>query len=416
MSLARASLWTAASTLVKIGAGLVVIKLLAVTFGPEGVGLAGNYRQLITVLGVMAGAGIANGVTRAVAATPLDANRPSLLLGTAVSLSMGCSLLLALALWLLSAPLSRLLFGDDAYQPAIRALAWLQLGIASTSLLLAILKGYQDARGNALAVMAGSLLGAVAYGISVWLGAYTGALVGLALLPALACVPALVLLFRQTPLGLRALTPSWSWPLAGQLTRFSLMTLITAATLPVGYVMMRNQLATHYTWQDVGVWQGVTTLSDAWLQFITASFSVYLLPALARLQDKRAVRHEILSALRFVLPVAAATGMAIWLLRDVVIHVLFSSAFSAMRDLFAWQLAGDVLKVGAYVFGYLVVARASLRFYLLAELGQFLLLTGFARWLIPLHGALGASQAYLATYAVYFLLCCGVFILYCRRA
>ncbi|MBI0543565.1 lipid III flippase WzxE, partial [Dickeya dianthicola] len=65
MSLARASLWTAASTLVKIGVGLVIIKLLAVTFGPEGVGLAGNYRQLITVLGVMAGAGIANGVTRA---------------------------------------------------------------------------------------------------------------------------------------------------------------------------------------------------------------------------------------------------------------------------------------------------------------------------------------------------------------
>ncbi|ULR30875.1 lipid III flippase WzxE [Dickeya fangzhongdai] len=416
MSLARASLWTAASTLVKIGAGLAVVKLLAVTFGPEGVGLAGNYRQLITVLGVMAGAGIANGVTRAVAAAPPDADRPSPLLGTAVSLSMGCSLLLTLALWLLAAPLSRLLFGDDAYQPAIRALAWLQLGIAGASLLLAILKGYQDARGNALAVMAGSLLGAVAYGVSVWLGAYTGALVGLALMPALACVPALVLLLRRTSLGLRTLTPDWSWPLAGQLTRFSLMTLITAVTLPVGYVMMRNQLATHYTWQEVGVWQGVTTLSDAWLQFITASFTVYLLPALARLQDKRAVRHEILSALRFVLPVAAAAGVAIWLLRDVAIRFLFSSAFSAMRDLFAWQLAGDVLKVGAYVFGYLVVAKASLRFYLLAELSQFLLLTGFARWLIPLHGALGASQAYLATYAVYFLLCCGVFILYCRRA
>ncbi|WOA53515.1 lipid III flippase WzxE [Dickeya solani] len=415
MSLARASLWTAASTLVKIGAGLAVIKLLAVTFGPQGVGLAGNYRQLITVLGVMAGAGIANGVTRAVAAAPPDANRPGPLLGTAVSLSMGCSLLLTLALWLLAAPLSRLLFGDDAYQPAIRALAWLQLGIAGASLLLAILKGYQDARGNALAVMAGSLVGAVAYGASVWLGAYTGALVGLALMPALVCVPALILLFRRTPLGLRALTPDWSWPLAGQLTRFSLMTLITAVTLPVGYVMMRNLLATHYTWQEVGVWQGVTTISDAWLQFITASFTVYLLPALARLQDKRLVRQEILSALRFVLPVAATVGAAIWLLRDVAIHLLFSSAFSAMRGLFAWQLAGDVLKVGAYVFGYLVVAKASLRFYLLAELSQFLLLTGFARWLIPLHGALGASQAYLATYAVYFLLCCGVFILYCRR-
>ncbi len=64
MSLAKASLWTAASTLVKIGAGLLVGKLLAVSFGPAGLGLAANFRQLITVLGVLAGAGIFNGVTK----------------------------------------------------------------------------------------------------------------------------------------------------------------------------------------------------------------------------------------------------------------------------------------------------------------------------------------------------------------
>ncbi len=62
MSLAKASLWTAVSTLVKIGAGLLVVKLLAVSFGPAGVGQAGNFRQMITVLGVLAGAGIFNGV------------------------------------------------------------------------------------------------------------------------------------------------------------------------------------------------------------------------------------------------------------------------------------------------------------------------------------------------------------------
>ncbi len=55
-----------------------------------------------------------------------------------------------------------------------------------------------------------------------------------------------------------------------------------------------------------------------------------------------------------------------------------------MRDLFARQLVGDVLKVGAYVFGYLVIAKASLRFYILAEISQFILLTAFAHWLIPL--------------------------------
>ena len=47
MSLAKASVWTAGSTLIKIGAGLLVVKLLAVAFGPEGVGQAGNFRQMV---------------------------------------------------------------------------------------------------------------------------------------------------------------------------------------------------------------------------------------------------------------------------------------------------------------------------------------------------------------------------------
>ncbi|MGV3069010.1 lipid III flippase WzxE, partial [Proteus mirabilis] len=46
---------------------------------------------------------------------------------------------------------------------------------------------------------------------------------------------------------------------------------------------------------------------------------------------------------------------------------------------------------------------------------QFALLTLFSRWLIPEHGALGAAQAYMATYIIYFLLCSSVFVIYCRR-
>ncbi len=125
---------------------------------------------------------------------------------------------------------------------------------------------------------------------------------------------------------------------------------------------------------------------------------------------------EVVKSLKFVLPAVAAASFTVWLLRDFAIWLLLSNKFTAMRDLFAWQLVGDVLKVGAYVFGYLVIAKASLRFYILAEVSQFTLLMVFAHWLIPAHGALGAAQAYMATYIVYFSLCCGVFLLWRRRA
>ncbi|WP_312837010.1 lipid III flippase WzxE [Pantoea sp.] len=415
MSLARASVWTASSTLVKIIAGLLVVKLLAVSFGPQGVGQAGNFRQLITVLGVLAGAGIFNGVTKYVAQYQHEPTQLRAVTGTASAMVLAFSILLALLFLLAAAPISVALFGDDRYQNVVRIVAFLQLGIAWANLLLALLKGFRDARGNALALIIGSLIGVIAYVVCWRIGGYAGALVGLALVPALAVFPALGLLKRRASLPLAWLRPQWHPALARSLAKFTLMALITAVTLPVAWVMMRNLLAEHEGWQQVGLWQGVTSISDAYLQFITATFSVWLLPTLARLESKQAIAREVWRALRFVLPAVAAASFCVWLLRDLAIWLLFSNAFSGMRDLFVWQLCGDVFKVGAYVFGYLVIAKASLRFYLIAEISQFILLTLFSRWLIPLHGATGAAQAYMATYILWFALCCGAFILYCWK-
>lgn len=111
MSLAKASVWTAASTLVKIGAGLLVVKLLAVSFGPSGVGLAGNFRQLVTVLGVLAGAGIFNGVTKYVAQHHDDAEKLRTVVGTSSAMVLGFSTLLAVVFLLAAAPISQGLFG-----------------------------------------------------------------------------------------------------------------------------------------------------------------------------------------------------------------------------------------------------------------------------------------------------------------
>ncbi len=416
MSLAKASVWTAASTLVKIGAGLLVVKLLAVSYGPSGVGQAGNFRQLVTVLGVLAGAGIFNGVTKFVAQAHDDPAQLRTVVGTSSAMVLGFSTLLALIFLLAAAPISQGLFGHTHYQGLVRLVALVQMGIAWANLLLAFIKGFRDAAGNALALIAGSVIGVVAYYGCYRFGGYEGALLGLALVPALVAIPAALVLIKRRTIPLRYLKPQWDKWLAGQLGKFTLMALITSVTLPVAYVIMRNLLAAHYSWDDVGIWQGVSSISDAYLQFITASFSVYLLPTLSRLTTKQEISREIVRSLTFVLPAVAAASFTVWLLRDFAIWLLFSTKFAAMRDLFAWQLVGDVLKVGAYVYGYLVIAKASLRFYILAEISQFILLMAFSHWLIPAHGALGAAQAYMATYIIYFTLCSGVFLLWRRRA
>lgn len=414
-SLGGSAVWTAFSTAAKIAAALLLVKLFSLQFGAEGLGLAANFMTLITVLGVFAGAGIFNGVTKYTAKYEQQPGQLSQLFATSRTLVVGFSALLAVGFGLFAAPISQALFYSADYQNVVIATGFCQFGIALSNYLLAVLKGYRQAKANALSVIFGTVLGLVAFVIGLYGFGYQGALVGLVLMPALTCIPAYWLLRRSSPSPLGAPFKLFSGEIARHLLKFSAMVFITAVTLPVGYILLRDLLVQHYSLEAVGLWQGVSKISDAYLQFITAAFSVYLLPTFAKLQEKVAIKQEVVKALKFVAVAVIVVSLAIYLLRHWVILLLYSDQFLAMEALFQWQLLGDIFKVLAYIFGYLIVAKAALKLYVAAELLQFALLTAGGYWLIPQSGALGATQAYCLTYAGYFAVCLLGFFIYLKR-
>lgn len=123
----------------------------------------------------------------------------------------------------------------------------------------------------------------------------------------------------------------------------------------------------------------------------------------------------MIKAVKFVGILAIATGLSVFVLKREIILTLYSEQFLPMESLFIWQLIGDVFKVVAYVFGYLVVAKASLKLYVLAEVCQLTLLITIGHWLIPLNGAEGAVQTYLLTYFCYFFICLFAFRRYLKN-
>ncbi|OOS00817.1 O-antigen translocase [Haemophilus paracuniculus] len=405
-SLAGTAVWTALSTAIKIAVGLLLMKLFTLQFGSQGLGQAANFMTLLTVLGAFAGAGIFNGVTKYVA--EFEKNPPQLtaLFATSGAIVVGFSALLAVGFWLFSAPISQWLFYSADFQNVVIATGFCQFGIALSNYALAILKGYRHAKGTAISTIVGVLLGLVAFLISLYGFGYQGALIGLAIMPALTVFPAFFFLKRQLQgVGFLPNLAKFSPDLTAKLLKFSLMVLITAITLPVGYVLLRDLLMANYSLEAVGLWQAMSKISDAYLQFITAAFSVYLLPTFAKLTEKSAIKQELVKFLRIVAVAVIAVSLTIFALKKWIILLLYSEHFLAMADLFQWQLIGDIFKVLAYIFGYLIVAKSALKLYILAEVLQFSLLVGFGYWLIPTHGAIGATQAYAITYLVYFGVC-----------
>ena len=102
-----------------------------------------------------------------------------------------------------------------------------------------------------------------------------------------------------------------------------------------------------------------------------------------------------------MVPSVAVVGLIIYLLRDLIIRLIFTPEFAPMRELFGWQVIGNTLKMVGWLLGYVLLAKANAFVFAALEL-----VTIFVWWLLSLffisrNGALGATQAYAATYALY---------------
>ena len=115
------------------------------------------------------------------------------------------------------------------------------------------------------------------------------------------------------------------------------------------------------------------------------------------------IAKEIYHLNKVVLPIAALSGIIIYLLRDFLIKVLFTNAFAPMQELFAWQMLGDTLKIGSWILGYVLTAKALVGLYIFSEF-IFSCLFFFLVWyLTSLMGIKGVAVAHALNYLLHFL-------------
>ncbi|MGB3226252.1 MAG: O-antigen flippase, partial [Desulforhopalus sp.] len=110
---------------------------------------------------------------------------------------------------------------------------------------------------------------------------------------------------------------------------------------------------------------------------------------------------EILKVYRFVMPIVITGAIAIFLLRDFIIRVLFTEDFYPMRELFPWQLTGDVIKIGSWVLAYIMIARSMVKLYIINEILFSLLFYLLSWFLVGLFGLVGVPMAYAINYSLY---------------
>jgi len=207
---------------------------------------------------------------------------------------------------------------------------------------------------------------------------------------------------------------SWAWLKetpnkedSKKLGKFTLMALASAIAIPVSHILIRNYLTEHISLDAAGFWTGMWRISEAYLMVITMTLSVYYLPKLSGLKDAVSIKKEIRHGQIIILPFVLASAIAMFVMRDWIIWLLFSDNFSEMRQLFLFQLIGDLFKIASWLYGYVFVAKAQFKVFIFIELFFSFLFVMLTISFTDLFGLVGVSYAFALNYLV-----CLVFVIF----
>jgi PST family polysaccharide transporter len=136
---------------------------------------------------------------------------------------------------------------------------------------------------------------------------------------------------------------------------------------------------------------------------VTTTLGIYYLPKLSDITDKAELRKELWQGYKIIMPIVIMMSATIFLLKDFIIWLLFTKDFTPIRELFLWQLIGDIIKIAAWLFGYLIVAKAMTKTFIFTEITFSLSFVLLSIWFIEIFGLVGISYSFATNYFAYLI-------------
>lgn len=403
MTLIKTSLLNGIAVGVRILTMLILNKILAIQVGPSGYAVIGQFQNFVTTLTTFASGAVNTGVTKYTAEHFDDEARQAAIWRTAGTIALIGSIAVGLVIAVLHRPLAGWILKDKSFAGVF---IWLGAGLVLFSLnalLVAILNGKKEVSRYVVVNIAGSLVGLIVTGGFAFWGGLYGALVALSINQSIVFCITLALCWRTPWFHLRNLAGRLDPIALRALGKFTLMALTSAICVPGSQILIREHMGANFGWNTAGHWEALMRISSLYLMVVTTPLAVYYLPRISEIRDHIELKQEIFHGYRFILPVAAVGALGIYLLRDWVVITLFTTEFAPMRDLFAWQLMGDIAKIGSWLLGYVLLGKAMVKAFMIVEVifsASWVCLV----WLMTgWFGVIGAQMAYFSNYVVYWI-------------
>ncbi|UCV05491.1 oligosaccharide flippase family protein [Dechloromonas denitrificans] len=398
MSLLRASIHSLVQTAARLGLGLLNVKIAAIYLGPVGVGLYGQFWSLFSVFSGPLVAPIATVLTREIARIDDTAKRQQLV-GEAIRLSFLIGVFLTALTIPWAGEISVWLFHSREYalQVVFAALALLPVFFNTT--FIATARGTRRLKSLTVSELLIALSGTISAVIMIPLWGIHGAFWSLALSATLASLLLLVQ-YRNSGWLAQFLSLRSDENFRRNFLHFFASSIITATTIAVVPILLRNAIASQLDLEHVGYWQAGTRLADLYFSVFSALFAMHYLPRFAEIHSRKEMRSELQRGGTRIIPVVMVGALLIYFLLDLLIPLLYTAEFLPLKQIMGWQLAGVVMQATAWYIRYVVVAKGFTWWVAATDIGFSLMWLGMAVVLLPFFGLAAVSMAYCLRYVL----------------
>ena len=382
------------STLVRIFCGLVVTKVVAVFAGPAGLAVIGQLQNVINITMLVTGDFLKTATTKYTAQYQVEEQEKYKIWSSALKIILFLNILVFSIFFFYSDEIANYFLNNTEYAYVFRAFSVSLPFFVLNSFLLAILNGQKEIKRYILLNIALSIVSLILVCLLSYYFGLEGALIAYVTNQSVVFLITLIVVKNQSWFKISYFFYRTELAQYKNLLAFALITFSSIMASNGSTFYIRSYLIENLSSTLAGNWQAMWTLSQISLSLITTSLATYLLPTLSQLKNKSAIQQEIISAVKIVLPITLVISFAMYLLRDFIIMILYTKEFTAMRDLFFWQLVGNSIKVFGWLFGYVLVARGMVKYSVSTEIVFALSWCLLSSYLIDIYGLMGAIYAF----------------------
>jgi len=401
--LVKAASLNTANISIKIIAGILITKFIAIYIGPQGMALIGNLRNFFSAIQSIAIFGLYKGVVKFISELKTNAAELTKILSTVFYLGFFSSVLLAFLCYYNAEFINDLIFSNNYnYTYVIEVLAIVLPFYALNMFVFSIMNGFSKYKILLVINIISQVLGLLVTLLLIWQENIDGALVAVVITPALNLLITLVgIAFRQNLMSSLKIT-NVSLSILNSLSPYMIMALVSAIALPIVMIIIRNYLIAEIGIKEAGYWTAMTRVSDYYLMFINSLMTLYILPRFSEINSRKEFRKEVFSFYKTIMPVFLVVLLIIYLSRSLLINILFTEDFRPVEDLFGYQILGDVIRVLSMVIAYQFLAKKMFTHFIILEIFLFVIMYFSSIYLIDAFGLKGAVMGHCLSYFMYF--------------